>query len=76
MTLDGVRHPSRDEAVFPSLTVEGIDLNGAYDVRLWASSREDVAALREHLTAALDDLDKAVDEYAADDPKRTIAPPA
>jgi hypothetical protein len=73
---DGVHHTDPDEAAFPALDIEGVNVFDTGDVRLYATCHDDVAALREHLTAALDDLDKAVDEYIAADPKRTTAPPA
>jgi hypothetical protein len=69
-TRDGVHHADQDEASFPGVEIEAIDVHDSTSVTLWASSREDVAALREHLTAALDDLESAVDAYAEAAPQQ------
>lgn len=68
LTTEGVHHEDPDEASFPCLDIEVIDINGGNDVRLRASTREDVDELRRHLTAALDALSDAVDQYIADAP--------
>lgn len=72
-TMNGVYHSDPDEANFPGLSIEAIDIHESRDLTLWAATPEHVVALREHLNAALDDLMTAVQEYVAADPKRRPA---